>query len=225
MRANLNKPASKPVSRQASKLKTRQKLLAAALDVLVEEGYAGFSMNKVAKRAGIAQPSFYVHFDSVDDLFDALAEDIRDRFITPFQVLLNNMVADMQFADVAGIANRLFHLAFEIIKGQEALFRMMLAERGQPTSPLGRRIRVFFDELKSSWSALLVNIGLVPNDAEGRERLVLFLDGMFAMLETFALQWMDGKYESQDRAVDTLASYVTYYWAAELDTFFNTAKR
>lgn len=220
----MNKSTQKPVSRQASKLKTRQRLLASAIEVLVEEGYAGFSMNKVAKRAGIAQPSFYVHFDSVDDLFEALAEDIRSRFITPFQTLLNDMVADMQFADVAGIANRLFHIAFEIIRDQEALFRMMLAERGQPTSPLGRRIRVFFDELKASWSVLLINIGLVPNDAEGRERLVLFLDGMFSMLETFALQWMDGKYESEDRAVDTLASYVTYYWATELDAFFNASK-
>ena len=82
-------------SRTELKARTRARILQAALDTLIAEGYAGFSMNKVAQRAGLAQPSFYVHFRSTEELFVALAEDVADRFIKPLQQSLEHVAVSL----------------------------------------------------------------------------------------------------------------------------------
>lgn len=48
----------------------RQEILAAALDLLAEEGYAGASLRKLAARLGIAQPSLYHYFRTKEDLVE-----------------------------------------------------------------------------------------------------------------------------------------------------------
>ena len=54
--------------RDLAKAQTRRALLKSALHLYSQEGAQGMSMNKVAKGAGIAQPSFYNHFASLDAL-------------------------------------------------------------------------------------------------------------------------------------------------------------
>jgi TetR/AcrR family transcriptional regulator of autoinduction and epiphytic fitness len=49
--------------REVAKAQTRRGLLKSALQLYSREGAQGLSMNKVAKGAGIAQPSFYNHFE------------------------------------------------------------------------------------------------------------------------------------------------------------------
>ncbi len=49
---------------------TREAILAAALDLLADEGYAGASLRKVAARVGIAQPSLYHHFATKEVLVE-----------------------------------------------------------------------------------------------------------------------------------------------------------
>lgn len=49
---------------------TREAILDAALDLLAEQGYAGASLRKVAKRVGVAQPSLYHHFATKEALVE-----------------------------------------------------------------------------------------------------------------------------------------------------------
>lgn len=65
-------PADK--SRDARRTDTRERLLKAAIRLLAERGYSGATTGRIAKAAGIKQPSFYAHFDSQDA---CLAEAIR----------------------------------------------------------------------------------------------------------------------------------------------------
>jgi AcrR family transcriptional regulator len=75
---------------EARKAATRERILAAALDLLAEGGYASAGVQAVAHRAGVATGSVYRHFASKDDLFtevfrraatrelDAVQEATRD---------------------------------------------------------------------------------------------------------------------------------------------------
>jgi AcrR family transcriptional regulator len=48
----------------------RQEIIAAALELLAEEGYAGASLRKLAARLGMAQPSLYHYFRTKEDLVE-----------------------------------------------------------------------------------------------------------------------------------------------------------
>lgn len=55
----------------------RQEILAVALELLAEEGYAGASLRKLAGRLGIAQPSLYHYFRTKEDL----VEQVLDTYV------------------------------------------------------------------------------------------------------------------------------------------------
>ncbi|MGW0044024.1 TetR/AcrR family transcriptional regulator [Rhodococcus sp. NPDC003348] len=69
-----------------SRAQTRERLLAAALDVFAEEGFGRSTVEQVCERAGFTRGAFYSNFDSLDELFLAMWEqrsaamlaDIRD---------------------------------------------------------------------------------------------------------------------------------------------------
>ncbi len=48
----------------------RREILAAALELLADEGYAGASLRKLAAKLGIAQPSLYHYFATKEDLVE-----------------------------------------------------------------------------------------------------------------------------------------------------------
>ena len=59
----------------------RREVLAAALELLADEGYAGASLRKVATKVGIAQPSLYHYFRTKEELVEqVLAAYAGDMF-------------------------------------------------------------------------------------------------------------------------------------------------
>ena len=57
-----------PVSRNAQKLLTRQKLLEATIDIIANEGFAGVTMAKVAQRTGLSRGIGNFHFQTKEQL-------------------------------------------------------------------------------------------------------------------------------------------------------------
>ena len=53
-------------------------LVAAALDLFVERGYAATRLDDVAARAGVSKGTLYLYFDSKEDLFKAV---VRERIV------------------------------------------------------------------------------------------------------------------------------------------------
>jgi len=53
----------------------RQRLLDAAAQLFVDQGYAGTTLRQIASAAGIKAGSIYHHFDSKDELFIAVLHD------------------------------------------------------------------------------------------------------------------------------------------------------
>ena len=61
-------------SRQAQKERTREAILAAALGLSHDHGFAQLSLRQVTRAAGVVPTAFYRHFDSMDEVGLALVE-------------------------------------------------------------------------------------------------------------------------------------------------------
>lgn len=60
------------LTRDQSRARTRERLLAAAAAVFTREGYAGASIDRIAEEAGYSKGAMYSNFASKDDLFYAM---------------------------------------------------------------------------------------------------------------------------------------------------------
>ncbi|WP_420237960.1 TetR/AcrR family transcriptional regulator [Telmatobacter bradus] len=70
---------AKPNKHEIRTKETREKLLRAAEEVFVQDGYAGADMAKVAALAGRTTGAIYAHFKSKEDIFLALFEESLQR--------------------------------------------------------------------------------------------------------------------------------------------------
>lgn len=86
--------ASTASPRKLAKAQTRNAIMKSALRLYSSEGSAGMSMNKVAKGAGIAQPSFYNHFASLDELQQQLSAQLKDNYLSPMRAAWIKMIKD-----------------------------------------------------------------------------------------------------------------------------------
>jgi len=59
----------------ADKARVRNRILKTTLALLVEKGYAGFSLREVARRTGFSAGNLYLYFQSKDDLLYAVIEN------------------------------------------------------------------------------------------------------------------------------------------------------
>jgi AcrR family transcriptional regulator len=60
----------------------REQILDVAVRVFAQNGYHSTSMNDVAEAAGVTKPVLYQHFDSKQDLYLALLDEVGARMIT-----------------------------------------------------------------------------------------------------------------------------------------------
>ncbi|RJR38591.1 MAG: TetR/AcrR family transcriptional regulator, partial [Deltaproteobacteria bacterium] len=66
--------------REREKLRQRQEMLAAALDLFSQKGYHKVSMQEIAEKAEFAIGTLYKFFQSKEDLYKALFSDLCDNF-------------------------------------------------------------------------------------------------------------------------------------------------
>jgi AcrR family transcriptional regulator len=64
---------------------TREKLFAAAVELIGERGYHGTTVDDIVERAGVAKGTVYYHFAGKTELFQALLEDGLQRLSTAFR--------------------------------------------------------------------------------------------------------------------------------------------
>jgi AcrR family transcriptional regulator len=74
-----------PSWRETRREAARAALLAAAWDLVREEGLAGLSLRELARRAGITTPTVYAYFDSKNAIFDAMFGQAAQEFLELMQ--------------------------------------------------------------------------------------------------------------------------------------------
>lgn len=79
---SLAAPSAAPVKRERRKEARTGELLAAALDLFVEKGFAATRVEEVAARAGVSKGTLFLYFPSKEELFKAVVrENISGRFV------------------------------------------------------------------------------------------------------------------------------------------------
>ena len=69
----MNAPEKKPQPRWTRRKYARpEEILAAALDLFVERGFATTRLDYVAARAGVSKGTLYLYFENKEDLFKAV---------------------------------------------------------------------------------------------------------------------------------------------------------
>jgi AcrR family transcriptional regulator len=187
---------AEPVSRQERKRRTRQALLDAALELLVDRGLGNLSLREVTKRVGIVPTAFYRHFTSMEELGVALVEEAMRTLRRMIRAARSDPASSDHLIRVS------VRTLYEHVRGNEDHFRFVIRERYSGTGPVSRAIgvelRLFSSELAidlarfeylREWSTedlhmmadLIVTAMLAtvtdllevrPGDAEADERIV-----------------------------------------------------
>jgi AcrR family transcriptional regulator len=86
-----------PTKRTKDAETRRRELLAAAREVFVKKGVAASTVSDIVKAAGVAQGTFYLYFDTKNDVVNALAEHVAIRMVETAE----KAVADAEAGAVA----------------------------------------------------------------------------------------------------------------------------
>jgi AcrR family transcriptional regulator len=195
--------ATRALTREEGKAITRRRLLDAAATLLAETGYGNLSASAVARAAGVAQPTFYVHFRDRDDLLRQLGEEqmglLRTRLRAARQAVIEGQGVEA--------VRETFRVPLRTWVEHPALLRLYLQELHQPGSPMGELARGLRDEIRRDLVDALVVLGLPAATPAERERVEMIAEGMIAQTEALASAYVEGRWSDFDAVVDVLTQY------------------
>lgn len=125
-----------------------QELLAAALDLFVDRGYASTRLEDVAKRAGVSKGTLYLYFTNKEELFKAVVRD---------SILPSMGEAELQIAEFDGASAELLRSLimgwWERLGNTKAsgIMKLMMAEAGN----FPDLAQFYREEVIQRWSAMM----------------------------------------------------------------------
>lgn len=157
-------------TRQAQKERTRDAILAAALEMSQVHGFAQTSLRQVARHAGVVPTAFYRHFASMDELGLALVEQ---SFGT-----LRTMIRDAQrdpetFADIIDASAEIL---VRVVKQNRAHFGFVARERTSGSLAVRQAIQ---QELELFIAELAVVLARLPHLDRWSAEDVKLASGLF----------------------------------------------
>ena len=164
--ATVNTFSKTPIesTRELAKAKTRRALLRSALQLYSAEGQCGMSMNKIAKGADIAQPSFYNHFESLDALQNELSTQLKEDYLSPMRLAWVTMLKDYNSLNKEQFNQRcqycltmIFDAAFQNI----ALFQRLIEDSLRFCSEIDNKINnkglgSLITEIQNEWTKIFI---------------------------------------------------------------------
>ncbi len=199
--------------REQAKARTRRALLKSALRLYSLQGAQGMSMNKIAKGAGIAQPSFYNHFESLDALQNELSAQLKDNYLSPMRLAWVNMLKDYdvlskeQFNEQCQqCLTMIFDSAFQNIE----LFQHLLEDRPrfsatiENQSSLSNGLGNLVSEIQEEWTEIFIQGLQLSNRSAERSAVNLCVDMAAAQVHELILGYHQQRY-SRAQAINTLS--------------------
>ena len=164
----------------------RSAILASAVRVFAENGFAASRIRDIAAGAGVAEGTIYLYFEGKDDL---LLTAFRDRVSEFVASVADAMASDAPFQERLG---RFIRAQFESIEAEPALATVLLLESRQSSKFYGGAVRAVLKEYAQAIDTLLesgVERGEVRPDAE----VPLLRRMLIGALEEIELEWLLGE--------------------------------
>lgn len=209
--------AAAPVEskRELAKAKTRNALLKSALNLYSQEGAKGMSMNKVAKGAGIAQPSFYNHFDSLDVLEAELSDQLKDNYLSPMRMAWINMLRDYDSLNNDQFNQRcqqgltlIFDSAFQNI----ALFQHLIEDRPRFSPKIeSKGLGNLISEIQQEWTEIFTQGLLLSGRSFENSDVNLCVDMAAAQVHELILGCHQQRYSKQQAITILTINFKTLF--------------
>lgn len=197
------------LTRREAKSITRRRLIEAALELLSsDKDSRNLTTGQIAKRAGVAQPTFYVHFRDMDDLLGALVDarmaELREAFKRSRERIDLAAIA-------SGAPDQALREAFraplaEVIE-RPRMFRIYMQERMHRDSPLGVFCHRLAGELRRDLADDLGVWAEATKRSTTRRELEIMADAFSGMVESVAIGHLDGRYEDIEQMIDVLSRF------------------
>lgn len=174
--------------RERERLRQRQEILAAALDLFSEKGYHNVSMHEIAEKAEFAIGTLYKFFQNKEDLYKALVLEQCDHF----EDAVNRAIEGPD--DEVEKLRQYIRTKGERIRRNLSFVRLFLAERRGASFNIRAGLD---DELRRRHYAFLERLASVFESGIRKERfksitdpyhLAIALDSVF---DAFLLLWLD----------------------------------
>jgi TetR/AcrR family transcriptional regulator, fatty acid biosynthesis regulator len=189
----------RPATRAEAKELSRSRLLRAATELLDQHGGSKLSVSAVARRAGMAQSSFYVHFRDLDDLLRTLGDEMAVRRGRDVREARRRVREDPDAERV----RETFRIPLDEIVSNPEWYRTGLRALYDPESPLGEVIREMLARERRDLVDDLLLAGFRTDAPRGRS-VEMTADCLAAMTEALAQGHLDGRYPELDEILDVL---------------------
>lgn len=138
----------------------REQLLAATREVIVQDGLAMVTMDRVAKQAQVSKPVLYARFDNRASLLRALLEDFWNDID---QRLRGEVSVDVSLEEfLSAVVNAYFDV---LEKGGRALQELLASGAEEPDIVAARRQR--FADVEHAWSSRIQReLGITRQQAD-----------------------------------------------------------
>jgi AcrR family transcriptional regulator len=186
------------LTRKASAELTRRKLIDGAIEILRRDGVAAATTGRIASAAGLKQPSFYVHFEDRDQVFEAAANEIGRRVME----ILKRQLTDVDLAHPQRSIRAGYAAMTAAFLSEPELTRLFLRHRIDDGTVLGRTFRRLLDLARGQLVEGVARYGVVvPRDvAEAHSELLVA--GVLGLLEGL----LEGRLRDQEAAVDAISN-------------------
>lgn len=193
--------------REEAKAESRRRLIEACLDLIETEGPGGLTTGQIAQRAGLAQPTFCVHFAGIDALLDTILTEILQTWgaetIDARQVARDQPGRD-QFRET-------FRVPMQALAAHPRALRVVLANRHDPSSAIGRWSADVWDQHRRSLIADLRTGGFPAQTLSERRQVEMIADGIMALTAEMVLGHVNGRYPDLDEIIDVLVAFSVGY--------------
>ena len=181
-------------SRHAQKERTRQAILAAALELSQTQGFAQISLRQVSRGAGIVPTAFYRHFESMDELGLALVE----QSFSTLRRMIRDAQRDPEVFD--NIIDAAADVLVEAVKESKAHFGFVARERVGGPDVVRTAIRHELDLFVSELAVVLARLPNIENwDTEDVQMVSrLFVRNMVSNAEE-VVEMPDGRPDLEEK--------------------------
>ncbi|MGB5813521.1 MAG: TetR/AcrR family transcriptional regulator [Polyangiales bacterium] len=179
------------MSRQINKERTRLRLLQAILKTIHRFGHGTLTTGRVAQLAGVAQPTFYVHFRSMDQALEQVAEWVALELGPAF-----SPDASPERDRAAEVLEEAVVRCTRSLIDDRKVAEVFLRNRRDATTPLGRRWNLLTEGLRERMEQMVFRVrpDIAPSDA------ALHADLLVSIVFGLAEAELDGRVSDLDRA-------------------------
>lgn len=214
-------------SRKLGKAQTRRAIMKSALRLYSSEGSAGMSMNKVAKGAGIAQPSFYNHFDSLEVLQQELSAQLKDHYLSPMRAAWITMIKDYAWLSQAQFNQRCEHCLSHIFDAAFTnidLFQRLTEDRLRASAsvdaaqPANKGLGNLINEIQDEWTQIFIEGLTLSNCDFEQSKVNLCVDIAAAQVHELILGCHQQRYtrvQATEMLCENLYALFTGFWQRE----------